>query len=226
MALPKNIREQADAKRLGDLHKKHLAGKITSSEYREYTRLVDEQKEREAAQEAQAEGRAWLIGNRDLSDLIGVSQKTICAWAKLGMPRIARDQYDFKQVFPWWQENINAGPEDRDETITAAKKQYWLEKVENLRIKNEALRGEYVRQDDVLKAAGEVMSQFRNALRSLRTRLPPVLVGKPLEEMIPVIEQEVDRFLADMAEGLSSGKPEPRKKRRSKPARKRTRRNA
>lgn len=205
MATMADLRVQADQKRLADLHKKHLAGKISQAEYREYQALIAAKEETEQ-RAATPQERAWPIGNRDLSELLGVSQKTICAWAKLGMPRSGRDLYDFRLVFPWWSENINSGPEDKDGTITEAKKQYWLEKVRNLRIKTDALAGLYVAQMDVLRSAGDILSRFRNSVRSWRTRLPPILVGKSQEEMLPLIESEMDSALSELANQLMEAK--------------------
>lgn len=153
----------------------------------------------------------WLVRSGNLASLLGVTQKTIAEWAKLGMPRHAYGEYDFAKVFPWWMENINTGPEDRDETITATKKRFWEEKVENLRIKNEALRGEYVRVEDVLRSQSQVCGAFKNAARSWASRLPPIISGKSTEEMLPAIRSEVDGALRTLSGSIVGGKKKKRK---------------
>ena len=156
----------------------------------------------------------WLVRSGALAELLGVTQKTIAAWAKLGMPRHAYGEYDFKTVFPWWMENINAGPEDRDATITETKKKYWQEKVENLRIKNEALRGGYVSVEEVLRAQAQVSGAVRNSVRSWASRLPPMLEGKTADEMLPAIRAEVDQSLRILSAQIVGGKKKKRKAKR------------
>lgn len=200
MASIADLRSQANQKRLADLHKKHLAGKISTAEYREYQQLMTEREEATAIEASKSSGAVWLVGNRDLADLLGVSQKTICGWAKIGMPRMGRDQYDFKAVFPWWMDRIYKGPEDKDETITAAKKRYWLGKADQIQLKNSILAGDYIQRSSITQDITDRVAIFRNAVRSWRTRLPHLLVGLSSEDMLPIIEKEMDDALQALSD--------------------------
>jgi phage terminase Nu1 subunit (DNA packaging protein) len=222
MATMADLRVQASKKRLADLHKKHLAGKISQAEYKEYQQLLEDQDTADQQAAPSHPSGAWMVGNRDLADLLGVSQKTICGWVKLGMPRMGRDQYDFRAVFPWWMDRIYKGPEDKDETITAAKKRYWLGKADQIQLKNSILAGDYVPRASIAQDIADRASIFRSAVRSWRTRLPHKLVGLSSEDMLPIIEAEMDDALQALSDefariAANKGAKRCRKSRAKKP---------
>jgi phage terminase Nu1 subunit (DNA packaging protein) len=149
-----------------------------------------------------------------LASMIGVAPRTVYEWVKVGMPKHGAGRFDAVVCLAWWRENILSKDTD-DETLTEAKRKYWQAKVANLEIRNAALRGEYVLQSDVCRSSAEIAARFRNACRSWRTRLPPVLVGKTVEEMLPAIESEIDAALSELASALEAdGKPIQRRKRK------------
>jgi hypothetical protein len=197
-----------------------LAGKRITAAEKELCDRYEAAQEEQAAAAGGAGGpgsskeQPWTVRSAALAELLGVTQKTIAAWVKLGMPREAFGIYNFRRVFPWWMDNINSGPEDRDETVTAAKKRFWLEKVENLRLKNGILRGEFVAVEEVLQAHGAIVGSIKNAVRSWASRLPPMIAGKSQEEMLPVIRAEMDAALRTLSASLIESTKRRRRKKK------------
>jgi len=177
-----------------------------------------ERLDREAA--APTSRDTWKVGTADLASLLGVTSKTIAEWTKLGMPKLAFATYDFRQVFPWWRDKIYKGPEDKDQTVTEAKRRYWLGKADQIEVKTAALKGEYARKEDVRRVVSETVSQFRNAARSWASRLSPILAGKTADEMLPLIRAEIDDALRSLADAFLAGQEKPTKRRRT-PAKRR-----
>lgn len=111
MASVKEIREKVKQKRLSDLLTKHQAGKTSVTEVKELDALLAERENLEKPKENVCNWKCSIV---QLSELFMVTKKTIRDWVKKGMPKDSYSVYDLKKVFPWWLENINSGPEDRD----------------------------------------------------------------------------------------------------------------
>ena len=200
---------------------------LTQAQLREVDEVLAEQEQSAADTETidKPRGDTVVVHSRLLAAILGVTHATVYNWRKLGMPQVGPARFDVVVCCRWWRENILSTGRD-DETLTEAKRKYWQAKVVNLDIRNAALRGEYVRHADVNTSSASIAAMFRNAVRSWRTRLPPMLVGKPADEMLPLIEREMDAALTELSVALAAGpaaKPKRARKAKPKPEPKRKR---
>lgn len=202
MTLPAGYEIKADEKRLLDLDDKHKKGKITQAEFKEYKRLLQEKRERDELAQAQAAGpQPWLISNAELAALIGVTGKTICEWAKLGMPKVRQGTYDFRKVFPWWMENIISRDDDDDGTTTALKRDFLREKIRKARVEADEAEGKVWPVDEIHGQWCRRVAELRQALLTLAVRLPALLEGKPISEMRNMIQKEASTMLETYSRG-------------------------
>ena len=138
-----------------------------------------------------------IVDRRIIERFFGVTAQTISKWKQLGMPCESRGAYDIERCFAWWRDTINAG--DDDETTTSAKARYWNAKAEEAEINVAKTRGDLISMADVLDQWCRRVSEVRQGLLSLETRLPPLLEGKTLREMRQSIKTEVYALLEGYA---------------------------
>lgn len=196
MANDQTLRDKVKQKRLADLLKKHQEGKTSASEVKELDALL-------AEREKQSDATAWLCSNAQLASLLEVSQKTICEWAKNGMPKVSTGTYDFAKVFPWWKKEIYEGKEDQDETITEAKRKYWVERARRETMRNDIqlenlLPCEKVYPEWTARAAG-----LRQTLIAIPSRMAPTLANQSEDTIRTKLREEIfimlENFCRDSA---------------------------
>ena len=153
------------------------------------------------------------IDNTGMASFFDVTAKTICTWVKEGMPKESYGLYNLKKCFDWWCENIERTKEDNDPKITELR-------AENLRIKNDRERMKRDTEREMLFPKAEIADEWvkrvveiRQGLLTLPVKLPPLLEGKPADEMRPVIKTAVYRLLEAYSRG---GKFTPAKKTKAK----------
>jgi hypothetical protein len=126
--------------------------------------------EQEDVQEAGAE---WLCTTGQLCGLFARTRKSIAEWVKMGMPQIARGQYDFKLVFPWWLENLYRAPEDKDESITEWRRRERAAKAQQAELLLDNMRGNFMKKADHDAIMIEACSDLRNTMLSWPSRVFP-----------------------------------------------------
>jgi len=141
------------------------------------------------------------MDNTGMAGFFEVTAKTICAWAKMGMPKESYGSYNLKKCFDWWCENIERTKEDNDPKITELR-------AENLRIKNDRERMKRDTEREMLFPKAEIANEWvkrvveiRQGLLTLPVKLPPLLEGKPADEMRPVIKTVIYRLLEAYSRG-------------------------
>ena len=173
-----------------------------------------------------AVSKAEKVSTSFLCHVFGVSRNAISEWVRdRGMPQIARGMFDMKACLDWWLEEVYQGPEDDEDSIKAAKLRLFRLKGDETEQKIGTKAGEWVTKAAVRLAHGVILSRFRNAVRSWRSRLPPILAGKSEEEMLPLIEKEMDDALTALHAGMASvleEKPEPSRSARPTKRRRKT----
>jgi hypothetical protein len=149
--------------------------------------------EQEDVQEAGAE---WLCTTGQLCGLFARTRKSISEWVKMGMPQIARGQFDLKQVFPWWLENLYRAPEDKDESITEWRRRERAAKAQQAELLLQKMRGEFMETGEHDRVLIELCGDLRNTMLSWPSRVFPTddaARGKLRNEVFLLL----DRFVAD-----------------------------
>lgn len=185
-----SLRDKVKQKRLADLLSKHKEGKTTEREVKELDSLL-------AEREKQSEPVGWICSTEQLCQLFRVTRKTIAEWVKKGMPKIAIGTFDFQKVFPWWMDGIYQGLEDRDETITEAKRKYWVERARRETMRNDIQVGALLPCDKVYPAWSERAADLRQSLITLPPRMAPILSSRSEDEIRSKLREEVFTILTN-----------------------------
>ena len=191
-----NLRANITRKTVHDLGQKLRDGTITAQERRILDKAAADLEAIEAEGEPEPSAAVrWPASTPDLCDLFSVTAMTITNWVKQGMPKLGRGRFDAKAVFAWWQENINAGPEDRDQTIVATKQRYWEAKADNEGLKRDQTKGRLISREEVVREWAWRAGEFRAGLRSWSSRLPMLLEGKDVHQIRETLRDEGDKLL-------------------------------
>lgn len=146
----------------------------------------------------QPKARRVVVGIQEIASIMDVSAVTIRKWAGVGMPQEARGQYDVAACQQWWRDTIDAGRDESGkvgETLTDVRTQYWKAKAEDAEIDVATKRGKLIPVSEVDEQWCRRVSEVRQGLLSLETRLPPIVEGKSLREIRNAIKIEVDALL-------------------------------
>jgi len=129
-----------------------------------------------------------ILGTSDVAKFFDTTSKTILKWKEAGCPQVKRGQWNLKDVFIWWRENIATDPgSEEDETLAEARRRYWAAKAGNEELKEQQTKGELISKDDVVKQWSQRMAEFKNGCFNLVSALPPLLEGKSQSEMRQII---------------------------------------
>jgi phage terminase Nu1 subunit (DNA packaging protein) len=134
-----------------------------------------------------------ILSIQQLAAALDVSSMTIRNWVTAGMPQEARGRYDLVACMRWWRETINDNKDD--DSITAVRARYWTAKAQDAEIDVATKRGELIANADVIEQWSRRVSEVRQGLLSLETRLPPIVEGKTLREIRAAIKIEVGALL-------------------------------
>jgi phage terminase Nu1 subunit (DNA packaging protein) len=116
---------------------------------------------------------------------------------------VGRNSWDLKLFLDWWLDNMvdSAIGEAGDDTLAAAKVEYWKAKAERERIKADRDRGELIHVAEVHHAWALRVAEVAAGLETFKDRLPPLLLEKTREEMRQVLDDEVWRLRDTYARG-------------------------
>ena len=195
---------------------KHLIDKAKSGKTltKAELMLVEEYEEQQESLSRSDYDTRLIFNAFDLCNIFGVTNKTISAWAREGMPRVSHGKFALKAVLKWWLDKHSASGHGRDETITEAKRRYWSAKAEQAQRENEIQEGKVVHIDSVITANSRILQMLKSKCLSLATRLPPLLEGLETAEQIPVIAAEVKTILKAAHDDMATTTP--KKKSRTK----------
>lgn len=140
---------------------------------------------------------AWHVSTIEIAQTFKTSTATIGKWVLAGMPKENKSIFDFRKAFAWWLEHIYANKDDKDQTEAKARRDYWVEKAKNLKVKNEMVCKTLIDADKVYGEFAARAQDLRTSLRSLKNRLAPVLEGKSREEIAQEIGVEMDKILSN-----------------------------
>jgi hypothetical protein len=110
---------------------------------------------------------------------------------------VGRNQWDLRLFIDWWMDNMvdSAISEAGDDTLAAAKVEYWKAKSERERIKADRDRGELILVNDVHEGWSWRMSEVKQALLFLTERFASTIPGQPPEKIRAIVTTEVRAIL-------------------------------
>lgn len=142
-----------------------------------------------------------MLTREELAKLFGVTPATIDNWARAGMPRVKNKSYPLFACFRWWNENINAVNETSD--IQNVKLDYWRAKAAIEQLREKQMRGSLIPAGEVQSEFTRRVSIFRSGHLLMLDRLPPRLVGRDINEIREILQEEFESVMASYAQALS-----------------------
>ena len=128
-----------------------------------------------------------IVSTKQVADFFGVTPRSLQRWAAHGCPKVGYGRWDLKQVFVWWQDNIERGD---DSSLAEVKRRYWQSKAAIEQIKAKQIRGTLITKSKMINDMAEMARALINALTIYEDRLPPQLEGKTKIEMREIIHEE------------------------------------
>lgn len=121
-----------------------------------------------------------------------IHKATLTAWKKLGADAayLGRNSWDLKKLNLWWIEHIFSGPvnECDNETLSAAKLDYWRAKADRERLRADQEHGELVAKEDIAPSWSARMREICSGLEAFGSRINPKLEARNFHERQRVID--------------------------------------
>ena len=145
-----------------------------------------------------------------LAEILGVTTKTLAAWAKDGCPKAERGWWPVKEVIAWRMQGNRPG-EDLEKMSLKDRKLYWegnLKKAqtENREFENGVKRRDYIEKQVVADELTTFFVAFKQAVLLLPRKIG-ILASESVEmELAKEIEHEVSEVIYDALAEWSQGK--------------------
>lgn len=145
-----------------------------------------------------------------LTEIFGVSSKTLASWAKDGCPKADRGWWPIREVIAWRIDG-SGNKEDLDNMSLKDRKLYWealLKKAqtENRELENGIKRGDYIEKQVVADELTAFFVALKQALLLLPRKIG-ILASKSVElDVAKEMEHEVSEVVHDVLAEWSQGK--------------------
>ena len=145
-----------------------------------------------------------------LTEIFGVSSKTLASWAKDGCPKADRGWWPIREVIAWRMDGSGTG-EDLEKMSLKDRKLYWealLKKAqtENRELENGIKRGDYIEKQVVADELTAFFVALKQALLLLPRKIG-ILASKSVElDVAKEMEHEVSEVVQDVLAEWSQGK--------------------
>ena len=145
-----------------------------------------------------------------LTEIFGVSSKTLASWAKDGCPKADRGWWPIREVIAWRIDG-SGNKEDLDNMSLKDRKLYWealLKKAqtENRELENGIKRGDYIEKQVVADELTAFFVALKQALLLLPRKIG-ILASKSVElDVAKEMEHEVSEVIHDVLAEWSQGK--------------------
>lgn len=152
---------------------------------------------------------ANLVNKHDLSELLGISERTLTAWQKAGMPMQPRgvrgepNGYSVPKVIRWWIKREVAKVQDEQPRDRLARVQG-----DEVELKLAERRGELIPKAAIRPAwLGHIVAT-RQALRALPAALAPAMAQlEGVDELRDFLAEAIDEALTKLAADDDDDKP-------------------
>ncbi len=151
-----------------------------------------------------------IVSTGTICELLGVSRTTVKNWADEGCPRYEKGWWDLKEVFKWRgltsAKEIKNKKDEEDLTLKERKLYYEMKykekQAENIQIKNEIEKGEYLSRNEVKEETELLYDVLKNSLYKLKDKITDDLsdvIGKDKSKNVDkLIEIEIMDNLSQM----------------------------
>ena len=150
-----------------------------------------------------------FIKKTEAQKIFSVSQSQLSKWIKEGnLHSSMRGYCKLDEVFEYWKFNkqnvesldVNKDENDQDDMALAEiKRQIQSEILKEKKINNKKLKGELLEKKDVLSAWINRLSDLKQGLLNLKSRLSTKCALKSQTECAEVIEKEVDQIFINFS---------------------------
>jgi terminase small subunit / prophage DNA-packing protein len=142
-----------------------------------------------------------IVNQRELSEILGISQKSLSLWVRDGLPVQLEteaglaNQYDTEAVINWYVAREVSKHSKETEKDRLSRLQG-----DKIELELATMRSMLIPADQIEPAWTGMVVAFRQTLRSLSTRLSHLLVGKDNPDAIRVmLDEEIDLALNKLA---------------------------
>lgn len=145
-----------------------------------------------------------------LTEIFGVTPKTLASWAKDGCPKADRGWWPIREVIAWRMDGSGTG-EDLEKMSLKDRKLYWealLKKAqtENRELENGIKRGDYIEKQVVADELAAFFVALKQALLLLPRKIG-ILASKSVKlDAAKELEREVSEVVHDVLAEWSQGK--------------------
>lgn len=182
------ISSDAKKKNISSLIQKLNKGKtLTKSELQQIEEFEAEQNRKETT---------FDVDTTTAATFFGVTSKTIAAWTKAGLPKVAFGTYNLKACFDWWGKEINTGNEEHDESLTDSRRRYWKGRAEDIEMDVAMKKGNLISQKEVEDLWSLRAGEIKIALLAADKHLPIICEMKPAEEIKKIVKAYTYQILS------------------------------
>lgn len=152
----------------------------------------------------------FIRSTRETAAVLGCDMRTLQRHVHRGMPRVAPDRFDLREVVPWvfdWERQKRAGDKRAGEAVDNLLRA----QTAKISVQIAQARGELVPYEDVRQRLGAIASTIASGLDSLAPRLAGDLADRhDATEIAAVLKRETDALLLSIryAAGLPLHEPE------------------
>lgn len=145
-----------------------------------------------------------------LSEIFGVSGKTLASWAKDGCPKADRGWWPVRDVIEWRMGAAGKGDVDLENLSLKDKKTYWeasLKKAqtENREMENEIKRGDYIEKEVAACELAAFFTAFKQAVLFLPRKIGIIVDAAVDRDTAKEVEKEVKDVVNDALTEWSRG---------------------
>lgn len=150
-----------------------------------------------------------LVNKRKLSEIVGVSERSLTEWQKEGLPvseknkwRGASNFYDTEEVVKWMVARgagRKSGSDLEGERVRLTKSQ-----ADKTELEVEVLRGNLIATEEVELLWSNLVLNFRGRILGIASKLAVQLVGKKTSEIEKILKNAHVEALIELSENVES----------------------
>jgi len=137
----------------------------------------------------------FKVHTDDLCKLFNVSPTTITHWARQGMPKTGRNEFDLHEVWEWRYENALKSRLEELNKLERESARLKAAQADIAEMQVENAKNQLLLLDDVSSILADYLTQLKNHFLTLPARLAPKLMGISLKDVKLAIETGIKETL-------------------------------
>ncbi|RLB92232.1 MAG: hypothetical protein DRH26_06715 [Deltaproteobacteria bacterium] len=118
-----------------------------------------------------------IVTTKEIADIFSMTDRGVRLWAEKGCPRAGYGKWEVKAVLFWWLDNMYQAGDD-DESLAAAKLEYWQAKARTEAVKADIAEEKVISVEDFKMAWAWRISEMASMLSALPLRVAPIMAQK------------------------------------------------